>query len=275
MDLTPEVVFNLVHSENQFPIDFDDAWKWIGYSRKDNAKIALLGAGFLEDKDFRVFLNDQENSRGGRPSEKITLTIDCFKSFCMMAGTDRGRAVRRYFLDCESELKRRIAKASEDHVKRVEAATLKVYTLESPVSWSARGRIFQQNFYDAVYRIKAKTPLNNPNQHPIWMAATTIDLVYERLQPGLWDDLCAKNPRVNGRRKFCCHQFLSENIGNVHLRHHLYAVTKMMNGYTSWGEFKYNLDKCYPKTTTVQMDILFDLFSNSPDEYERWHGLVS
>ena len=67
-------------------VDLDDAWKWIGYSRKNNAKAALLSAGFIEGADFRISLNDQENSGRGRKSEVIRLTIDCFKSFAMMTG---------------------------------------------------------------------------------------------------------------------------------------------------------------------------------------------
>ena len=42
---------------------------------------------------------------GGRPSEFIKLTIDCFKSFGMMAGTEKGKEIRRYFLMCERQLK--------------------------------------------------------------------------------------------------------------------------------------------------------------------------
>ncbi len=33
------------------------------------------------------------------------LTVDCFKAFCMMAGTEMGRQVRAYFIECERALK--------------------------------------------------------------------------------------------------------------------------------------------------------------------------
>ena len=42
-DLTPEIVFSLIQSDEKFPVDFEDAWQWIGYGRKDSAKIALVG----------------------------------------------------------------------------------------------------------------------------------------------------------------------------------------------------------------------------------------
>ena len=42
-------------------------------------------------------------STGGRPSHGYFLTVDCFKSFCMMAGTERGKEVRKYYLAVEKE----------------------------------------------------------------------------------------------------------------------------------------------------------------------------
>lgn len=274
MDLTAENVFGLLQATEEFPVDFDDAWRWIGYSRKDAAKLALQNAGFIEGSDFRVFHRIMENSSGGRPSEQICLSIDCFKSFSMMAGTAKGREVRQYFLRCERQLKsilqeRRTAEAVE---RRLLDATHKVYLLDDPVKWNDRGRIFQEDFYNRIYDLKGKQrPAAN---HPIWMAGVTIDVVYQRLQPGIWDQLCAKNPRINGRRKYCCHQFLSDNIGNPHLRSHLYAVTKLMRGSKSWRQFEVVLNQYYPKTEAVQMDLLFDLLSQSPDDFAMWQRMV-
>lgn len=87
-------------SDEQYPVDFDKAWVWIGYSTKGNAKRALE-AVFKEGQDYRVFDSCVKNpieSTGGRPSESIQLTTNCFKKFCMMAGTEVGEAVRKYFI---------------------------------------------------------------------------------------------------------------------------------------------------------------------------------
>lgn len=51
MDLTPEIVFSFIQSDEKFPINFDDAWQWIGYSRKGAAKSALE-SNFIKDLDF-------------------------------------------------------------------------------------------------------------------------------------------------------------------------------------------------------------------------------
>jgi phage anti-repressor protein len=85
----------------KFPVDFDLVWQPIGYTRKDNAKRSLLASGYVEGEDFQVFLINEENSKGGRPEEKIFLTIDCFKAFCMMARSEAGREIRQYFIETE------------------------------------------------------------------------------------------------------------------------------------------------------------------------------
>lgn len=92
-------------STDPFPVDFDQAWQWIGYTRKDTAKDALLRQ-FAIPEDFTSF--PVETGNGGRPSERIMLTVECFKSFCMMAGTEQGKKVRAYFIECERKLKQAI-----------------------------------------------------------------------------------------------------------------------------------------------------------------------
>ncbi|QSJ14159.1 hypothetical protein JYQ62_19675 [Nostoc sp. UHCC 0702] len=103
--LSLELVKNFVESADEFPVDFDDAWRWIGYSRKDNAKTVLI-QNFEINLDFLIFQEMVNRPQGGgRYRECIKLTVDCFKSFCMMSGTSKGREVRQYFLQCEKQLK--------------------------------------------------------------------------------------------------------------------------------------------------------------------------
>jgi hypothetical protein len=121
-----------------YPVDFDDAWQWVGYSTKQHAKDSLE-KNFVEGSDFTtarrgkdgnlIVTNNRDNQVGGkdgnlnsrnkpenqvaghggkregagRPSDIYLLTTDCFKAFCMMAGTPKGKEVRRYYLDLEKK----------------------------------------------------------------------------------------------------------------------------------------------------------------------------
>ncbi len=51
MEFSHELALTLVRSERPFPVDFNDAWQWIGYSTKQKAKNKLLGH-FEQGVDF-------------------------------------------------------------------------------------------------------------------------------------------------------------------------------------------------------------------------------
>jgi anti-repressor protein len=108
MQFSHDVALSLNQSPEPFPIDFDDGWKWLGWKKKQDAKSVLLN-NFEEEIDF--LRKGVKSSTGGRPSEFIGVTIDCFKSLAMMAGTERGKEVRSYFLKCE-----RIAKLAVETI---------------------------------------------------------------------------------------------------------------------------------------------------------------
>ena len=105
--LSQDFVFVAIESEktgNTFPIDFDDVWETIGYSRKDAAKRALVNSRLKLDVDYHLHRSVEMVKReqgGGVQPEKIYLTIDGFKQFCMLADTEQGAEVRRYFIDVE------------------------------------------------------------------------------------------------------------------------------------------------------------------------------
>lgn len=169
MDLSSDIVFSLIRSSEQFPVDFEDAWQWIGYTRKNNAKSSLLTSGFVDGTDFRILLNSQQNSKVGRKSERIELTVDCFKSFCMMAGTAKGKEVRAYFLECEKELKRLISEEKNLRKERV----LKAVINESHTIWEKR---FEDDFFEEAYRI---TGWKKPKKgHPPCMGQLINETIY-------------------------------------------------------------------------------------------------
>ncbi len=111
MEFSHKLALAIVQSTEQFPVDFDAAWKWIGYSTKQKAKNKLTNnfdIGF--DYTITPMVKRVEGNKGGGSVrfESINLTLDCFKSLGMMAGTGQGKEVRRYFLECERIAKKAV-----------------------------------------------------------------------------------------------------------------------------------------------------------------------
>jgi len=90
--------------KNDFVIDLDDVWKWMGFSTKFNAK-RLLENNFIIDKDYikSLLLKDKQitNTKGGQNREIIMLNIKTFKKFCLKAGTKKADEIHEYYLKLE------------------------------------------------------------------------------------------------------------------------------------------------------------------------------
>lgn len=111
---------SLVDSEEQFPVDFELAWQWLGYSTKQKAKNKLT-RNFEKNIDYLTKWLSVAHSNGLTASrtEQIMLTIDCFKSLGMMAGTEQGKEIRKYFLNCEQIVKQ-VIPAQNDRIRELE-----------------------------------------------------------------------------------------------------------------------------------------------------------
>jgi phage anti-repressor protein len=111
--LTSEVIFALIQSDKEFPVDFDDAIAWWDVRTKEgkpvrrNNLIRTLKKEFLEGAEFTVLkIEHGRDDDGTFASDKYYLTVDCFKMMGMMVSGERGRQIRMHFINCEKELKR-------------------------------------------------------------------------------------------------------------------------------------------------------------------------
>lgn len=75
MEFSYELALATVQSTDEFPVDFDAGWQWLGYSTKQKAK-NKLASHFEQEIDYLT--KWVKTSQGGRPSELISLSIDCF-----------------------------------------------------------------------------------------------------------------------------------------------------------------------------------------------------
>jgi hypothetical protein len=176
----------LHYRSNDFVVDFDHVWKWLGFSRKDNAK-KVLEKNFVIDTDYKVeksapqvggdiidsektfpqvggniidtentfpqvggnIIDNTENTfpqvgeaheniiytngekiGKGRPSEKITLTVNTFKKFCLKAGTKKADEIHEYYIKLEELLHETMNEESSELRQQLEDKTKQNSELE-------------------------------------------------------------------------------------------------------------------------------------------------
>lgn len=57
--------------------------------------------GFSEKVDYEVFVKNDDNPKGGRPSVNHAVTLSMAKEICMIQRTDEGRKIRQYLIGVE------------------------------------------------------------------------------------------------------------------------------------------------------------------------------
>lgn len=112
-------------------------------------------------------------------------------------------------------------------------------------------KTFDLEFYELMCELR-KEPLARVRKRPPYFGKLTTNLVYQRLAPGVLDELNRVNPVTDsGSRKRKHHQHLTPDIGHPKLKEHLAGVTTAMKMAKfqglSWEDFLKLLDKTHPK----------------------------
>ena len=126
---------------------------------------------------------------------------------------------------------------------------LEIIVSKELAAWSKK---YPDEFYENIYKLKGwPWPGIKKNRFSV-VAHYTNDLVYERIAPGLKNELQTKSPKdEKGRRKNKLHQWLTEDIGNPMLSQHLHSIIMfqrlaLSNGY-GWKRFLNMVDRVLPK----------------------------
>lgn len=109
-------------------------------------------------------------------------------------------------------------------------------------------KMFPDEFYKQMARLRGLQYSEIATKRPPYIGRLTNDLVYERLAPGVLEELKRKNPKdEKGRRRHKHFQYLTEDIGNPRLREHLWAVISLMRASSNWKNFYSLLNRAFPK----------------------------
>ena len=124
------------NSKDDFVINLDNIWQWLGFSQKVNAKI-LLEKQFKLNQDYQKLLlvhqKQSGNVKGGHNKETFMLTIKTFKLFCIKAGTSKADEIHEYFIKLEEILQEIIIEESNELKLQLEQKNTEMNQLEDTV----------------------------------------------------------------------------------------------------------------------------------------------
>jgi hypothetical protein len=110
---------------------------------------------------------------------------------------------------------------------------------------------FPLDYYKQLFRLRGWRFPDLPKdqqKRPILVGKITNDVVYDRLAPGVRQELVRLTPRnEEGRLKHKLFQRLTKDVGHPKLREHLASVTSLMKAADDWEQFKKMLDRALPR----------------------------
>jgi hypothetical protein len=114
-------------------------------------------------------------------------------------------------------------------------------------------RTFEPEFYQELFRLKG-IEFKGTLKAPRFIGKLTNDLIYDRLAPGVREELNRINPtNEKGQRKHKNFQWLTQHVGYQKLKQHLASVTVLMKVFDDWDVFKKNLDRALPKQDSAPL----------------------
>ena len=109
------------HPTNDYPINLEDVFKMIGFANKGNA-MKTIKSNFTKDEDYKIMLfhTEKRKNEGGFNKEDVMLNIDTFKNLCMLAKTDKGKDIRKYYVKLENIYNQLMKEELNEHKSKLE-----------------------------------------------------------------------------------------------------------------------------------------------------------
>lgn len=207
-----------------------------------------------------VFYRTKSGSRGvGYDATLVRKVADVYLRFRDHCLNERGSVPVRYQNMIRAAEAVRAALADVGIIALIDEATgyqdvrnrhalqeiLDAFLRRELAAWAKR---FPDEFYKQIYRLRGWEWKGRKFNPPQVVAHYTTDFVYERLAPGIREELERRMPRTpSGNRKGRLHQLFTDDIGHPALAQHIHAVTTLMRASQNWNQFKLMLDRSLPK----------------------------
>ena len=216
------------HSSNDFIIDLDNVWKWLGFKQKYNA-LRIIEKHFKLNIDYKNLAppiggaSIDNEKWGGHNIKKIYLTINCFKLLCLKAGTKKADEIHDYFIKLEEIIQDTIQEESSELKQQLQQASNAIQT--NKIEFDAklqrekvieREKLLLREFAtigSIIYIIKVKTFENGQYVIKLGESAKGVQLRYNEHKTNYEEVLLLDCFSVKKHKEF-------ENFLHNHIRLH-------------------------------------------------------
>jgi P63C domain len=133
----------------------------------------------------------------------------------------------------------------KDRAKDALARILEAFVVKELQVWV---KTFPDEFYSELFRLRGLSFPKDTVKKPQYFGILTNDIVYERLAPGVLEELKRLTPKTeSGRLKHQLTRRLTKDHGHPKLREYLASVVTIMKLSKKYFDFKEKLDLIHPK----------------------------
>ena len=142
----------------------------------------------------------------------------------------------------------------KDRIKDALAQILEAFIAKELQPWL---KTFPSDFYQEMFRLRNLPFPATSVKRPQYFGVLTNNIVYDRLAPGVREELQKNIPRNEaGRPTVKYFQKLTQNTGYPKLREHLGSIVTLMKLSDKWPDFMQKLDRLHPKFgSTIPMSL--------------------
>ncbi|WP_313230150.1 P63C domain-containing protein [Sphingobium yanoikuyae] len=109
-------------------------------------------------------------------------------------------------------------------------------------------KTFPEEFYAELFRLRGLDFPRDTVKRPQYFGHLTNDIIYDRLAPGVKDELKKTTPKSQkGRPSQQLHRRLTPDLGHPKLREHMASVITIMKLSDDYDDFHGKLDRLHPK----------------------------
>jgi hypothetical protein len=108
-------------------------------------------------------------------------------------------------------------------------------------------KTFPDEFYSELFRLRGLDFPRDTVKRPQYFGYLTNDIIYDRLAPGVKEELKNSTPKTpKGRLAHALHRRLTPDLGHPKLREHMASVVTIMKLSDTYDDFREKLDRLHP-----------------------------